>query len=64
MPTALLDRISADLGEAVRAPAVTERMNQLGMEPVGSTHAEYSRIVREEIGKWTQVVKTAQIKLD
>jgi hypothetical protein len=39
-------------------------MNQLGMEPVGSTHAEYSRIVREEIGKWTQVVKTAQIKLD
>jgi tripartite-type tricarboxylate transporter receptor subunit TctC len=64
MPTALLDRISAELGEAVRAPAVTERMNQLGMEPVGSTHAEYSRIVREEIGKWTQVVKTAQIKLD
>lgn len=64
MPTALLDRISADLGEAVRAPAVTERMNQLGMEPVGSTHAEYARIVREEIGKWTQVVKTAQIKLD
>ncbi len=64
LPTVLLDRISADLGEAVRAPAVTERMNQLGMEPVGSTHAEYSRIVREEIGKWTQVVKTAQIKLD
>ncbi len=64
MPTALLDRISADLGEAVRAPPVTERMNQLGMEPVGSTHAEYSRIVREEIGKWTRVVKTAQIKLD
>ena len=64
MPATLLDRISADLGEAVRAPAVTERMNQLGMEPVGSTHAEYSRIVREEISKWTQVVKTAQIKLD
>lgn len=64
MPTSLLDRISADLGEAVRAPAVTERMNQLGMEPVGSSHGEYSRIVREEIGKWTQVVKTAQIKLD
>lgn len=64
LPTVLVDRISADLGEAVRAPAVTERMNQLGMEPVGSTHAEYSRIVREEIGKWTQVVKTAQIKLD
>ena len=64
MPTSLLDRISADLGEAVRAPAVTERMNQLGMEPAGSSHGEYSRIVREEIGKWTQVVKTAQIKLD
>ena len=60
----LLDRISADIGEAVRSPAVTERMNQLGMEPVGSSHTEYGRIVRDEIEKWTKVVKTAQIKLD
>jgi tripartite-type tricarboxylate transporter receptor subunit TctC len=34
------------------------------MEPVGSTAAEYEAIVRTEIAKWTQVVKTAGIKLD
>jgi tripartite-type tricarboxylate transporter receptor subunit TctC len=38
------------------------RMAQLGMDPVGSSAQEYEAIVRTEIAKWTQVVKTAGIK--
>jgi tripartite-type tricarboxylate transporter receptor subunit TctC len=40
------------------------RMAQLGMEPVGSSSQEYEAIVRTEIAKWAQVVKTAGIKLE
>ncbi len=63
-PRPLVDRIAADIGTAVRSPEMGARMAQLGMEPVGSTSAEYEAIVRTEIAKWTQVVKTAGIKLD
>ena len=61
-PKSLVDRIAADIATAVRSPEMGARMAQLGMEPVGSSSQEYEAIVRTEIAKWTQVVKTAGIK--
>ena len=63
-PRALVDRIAGDIATAVRSPEMGARMAQLGMEPVGSSAQEYEAIVRTEIAKWTQVVKTAGIKLE
>lgn len=63
-PKALVDRIAGDIATAVRSPEMGARMAQLGMEPVGSSSQEYEAIVRTEIAKWTQVVKTAGIKLE
>lgn len=63
-PRALVDRIAGDIATAVRSPEMGTRMAQLGMEPVGSSSQEYEAIVRAEIAKWTQVVKTAGIKLE
>ena len=63
-PRALVDRIAGDIATAVRSPEMGARMAQLGMEPVGSSSQEYEAIVRTEIAKWTQVVKTAGIKLE
>ncbi len=64
MPPALLRKISADIGQAVRTPEVTARMAQLGMEPVGSTAEQYNATIRTEIDKWSRVIKTSGIKLD
>jgi len=64
VPTVLLQRIGADVGKAVRTPALAERMAQLGMEPVGSTPEVYGALIQSEIEKWSQVVKTAGIKLE
>jgi len=63
-PRGLVDRIAGDIAAAVRSPEMGARMAQLGMEPVGSSAQEYEAIVRTEIAKWTQVVKTAGIKLE
>jgi tripartite-type tricarboxylate transporter receptor subunit TctC len=63
-PRALVDRIAGDIATAVRSPEMGARMAQLGMEPLGSSSQEYEAIVRTEIAKWTQVVKTAGIKLE
>lgn len=62
LPTSLLNRISADIAQAVRAPEVSQRMAQLGMEPVGSSAEQYSQQIRQEIDKWSGVIKTAGIK--
>lgn len=64
VPRELLRRIGADIGRAVKSPDLSERMVQLGMEPVGSSPEEYNALIRDEIDKWSVVVKTAGIKID
>lgn len=64
MPPAILRKISADIGQAVRSTEVTTRMTQLGMEPVGSTSEQYNAVIRQEIDKWSRVIKTSGIKLE
>jgi tripartite-type tricarboxylate transporter receptor subunit TctC len=64
VPRSLLDKVGADLAQAVRTPELTQRMQSLGMEPVGSTPQAYDAVIRSDIAKWTQVVKTAGIKLE
>lgn len=62
--TALLKKISADIGQVVRSTDVVARMQQLGMEPVGSTADQYTTQIRQDIDKWAAIVKTAGIKLE
>ncbi len=64
MPPALLQKISADIGQVVRSAEVVSRMQQLGMEPVGSTSEHYTAQIRQDIDKWAAIVKSAGIKLD
>jgi tripartite-type tricarboxylate transporter receptor subunit TctC len=64
MSPALLKKISADIGQVVRSTDVVARMQQLGMEPVGSTADQYTAQIRQDIDKWAAIFKTAGIKLE
>jgi tripartite-type tricarboxylate transporter receptor subunit TctC len=52
------------VSKAVKSSDLTERMTQLGMEPVGSTPAEFDALIRSEIEKWARVVKISGAKAD
>jgi len=63
LPSDLRHRISSDIQEAVRSPDMRARMLELGMDPVGSTAEEYDRVIRQQIGMWSEVIRTAGIKV-
>jgi tripartite-type tricarboxylate transporter receptor subunit TctC len=63
-PRDLVQRISADVSKAVKTSDLTERMTQLGMEPVGSTPEQFDALIRAEIEKWSRVVKISGAKAD
>lgn len=63
-PRDLVHRVSADIAKAVRSSDLTDRMVQLGMEPVGSTPEEFDAYVRTEMEKWAPVVKASGAKVD
>jgi tripartite-type tricarboxylate transporter receptor subunit TctC len=45
-------------------PDVAERAKTLGLDLVGSTAAQFATFQREEIVKWGDVIRTANIKGD
>jgi len=60
----LLRKISGDIAGAIKSSDLTERMKQLGMEPVGSTAREFDALIRAEMEKWGRVVKASGAKAD
>ena len=63
-PRELVRKISSDVASAIKSSDLTERMTQLGMEPVGSTPGEFDALIRAEIEKWARVVKASGAKAD
>ena len=64
MPAALVARIAGEIAKAVKAPEVTQRYLQLGIEAVGSTPESYGARIRTAYERYAEVVKTAAVKAE
>ncbi|KQP22086.1 tripartite tricarboxylate transporter substrate binding protein [Pseudorhodoferax sp. Leaf267] len=60
-PTAIVERLNAETRKALQAPAVRQRLEDMGGEARASTPEEMRTMVAHEVQKWTQVVADAQI---
>jgi tripartite-type tricarboxylate transporter receptor subunit TctC len=63
-PAAIMQRIHADVVEALRTPAVREKLGTQLMEPVGSTPEEFRAHIAAEIDRWAPVIKAGDIKIN
>ena len=60
-PTAVLDKLNADLHAVMRIPEVEQRLTGLGMPPAPTSRDEFDQFMRAEIARWAQVIKDAKI---
>ena len=63
-PSAIVQKLQAEVARIVKLPDARERMAQLGIEPEGGTAEEFARVIATEIPQWTAVARTHQIKAD
>ncbi len=56
---AVMDKLAAAVDQAMKSPAVTDRLKNLGIEPVGGTRAKFETFVTEERARLGKVVKAA-----
>ncbi|MBY0267817.1 MAG: tripartite tricarboxylate transporter substrate binding protein [Burkholderiales bacterium] len=63
-PPAILKRLSAETAKVVALAEVRERIEAQHGEVIGSTPADFSRFVSEEIANWRKVAQAGRIKAD
>jgi tripartite-type tricarboxylate transporter receptor subunit TctC len=49
---------------AARSPDLRQKLVDQGAEPVGSTPEEFTKLLREEVGRWAEVVKLSGAKAE
>ena len=61
-PREIVARLNEASVRALRSPEVRERLTQIGFDVVASTPEEFGRFMKEEVDRWTRVVKRGGIK--
>ena len=64
MPKAIVTRLNQALARVLKLPEVQERLRAGGAEPTHMMPDEFARFIARDIAKWSNVVKTANIKID
>lgn len=62
-PKAIVDKINADVNEALRDPDIQARLKKLTATVVGGSPAQAASYMHDEVARWGKVIKAAHIKL-
>jgi tripartite-type tricarboxylate transporter receptor subunit TctC len=62
-PKDVLDKLHSETVKTLAMPEVRKKFDELGLEPVGSTPAEFASVIKKEMPEWAKVIKDAGIKL-
>jgi tripartite-type tricarboxylate transporter receptor subunit TctC len=62
-PASIVNKINADVNEALKSPEIQKRLADLSAEPMGGTPQETAAYFKEEIERWRKVIEAANVKL-
>jgi tripartite-type tricarboxylate transporter receptor subunit TctC len=62
-PQAIVQKINADVNEALKDPGVVEKLKKLSAEVVGGSTQQTADFMKQEVERWGNVIKTAHITL-
>jgi tripartite-type tricarboxylate transporter receptor subunit TctC len=63
-PMAIVNKINADINEALRDPDLRKKLENLNAELAGGSQESSAAYFREEITRWNKVIKDANVTLD
>lgn len=62
-PKNITAKINTDVNEALRQPELQERLRKLSPETFGGSIEKTSKYLQEEVERWGNVIKAANVKL-
>jgi tripartite-type tricarboxylate transporter receptor subunit TctC len=64
MPPAIVNKINAAVGKALKLKESEEQLQNDGVSPAGGTPQQFGDTIKREIGEWAKVVKAADIRAE
>jgi len=64
MPADAVAKVHAAAVKALATPQVKERFASLGVQPVGDTPEQFGAVIREDLARWSRVIKSAGVKVE
>ena len=63
-PAAVVNKLNQEMARAIQLPDVREFMAREGADAVGSTPQEFARFFRNEVERYAQVIRAANIRVE
>jgi tripartite-type tricarboxylate transporter receptor subunit TctC len=63
-PAAVVKKLEGELMRIAKLPDVMARLKPLGIESVGNSSEEFSRVLASDIARWGEVAKAANIRIE
>lgn len=63
-PDEIVQKLNAEIVALCKQPEFRARLAAQGIDAIGSTQEAFAKVLRDEVPRWTQVVKTAGIKAE
>ncbi len=63
-PPEIVNRLRTEIARVLAQPAVRDKLAGLGAEPIGNSPTEFAAMIRTETGKWSKIVKDANIQVE
>lgn len=63
-PPALIERLAAEIGKAVRDPAVRERLLKAGVDPLGISTPQFVEFLKREHNTYAKIAAERSIRVD
>jgi tripartite-type tricarboxylate transporter receptor subunit TctC len=63
-PKPIVDRLNREINDAIRSPALNDRLRSMGVVPRGGSSEEFSRIIREDTETWSGVIRRLGITIE
>ncbi len=64
VPATIVSRLASLIAQAQASPDVRERLASQGAEPMAGSSADFAALVKNELERWTAVVKSAGVQAD
>jgi tripartite-type tricarboxylate transporter receptor subunit TctC len=63
-PQNIVDKLQAAVNAALQQPDVKMRLATDGAEAAGGTSADFAKLIKEELAKWAEVARAANIRAE